>query len=66
MTALDNFIAKKQEIDAMLARLQKLSDDHFGADPDEINWGHVGTVENYAAQLKEISDSAFNEGEFSA
>ena len=61
--ALDAFIAAKTEIDAMLARLQGLSDDHFNAHPDEINWGHVGTLEHYADLLKRITDSAFGEGE---
>jgi hypothetical protein len=61
--ALAAFIAKKAEIDAMLARLQALSDDHFNYSPDEISWGHVGTLEHYAELLKRITDSAFNEGE---
>ena len=43
----------------MLARLQALSDDHFNAHPDEVNWGHVGTLEHYASLLKRITDSAF-------
>ena len=62
--ALAAFIEKKAEIDTMLARLQRLSDDHFNAHPDEINWGHVGTLEHYASLLKRITDSAFGEGEF--
>ena len=62
--ALAAFMEKKAEIDAMLARLQGLSDDHFNAHPDEINWGHVGTLEHYASLLKRITDSAFGEGEF--
>ena len=62
--ALATFIEKKAEIDAMLARLQALSRDHFNAHPDEINWGHVGTLEHYASLLKRITDSAFGEGEF--
>jgi hypothetical protein len=61
--ALAAFIAKKGEIDAMLTRLQALSDDHFGYGPDEIDWGHVGTLGHYAELLKRITDSAFNEGE---
>ena len=61
--ALAAFIAKKAEIDAMLARLQALSDDHFNAHPNEINWGDVGTLEHYASLLKRITDSAFGEGE---
>lgn len=61
--ALAAFIGKKAEIDEMLARLQTLSDDHFNAHPDEINWGHVGTLNHYRAKLREISDMAFKEGE---
>ena len=61
--ALDAFIAAKFEIDAMLERLAALSADHFETHPDEINWGHVGTLEHYASLLKRITDSAFGEGE---
>ena len=62
--ALQKFLAKKGEIDTMLARLQALSDDHFNAVPDEVNWGHVGTLERYAELLSQITDSAFKEGEY--
>jgi hypothetical protein len=62
--ALDAFIAAKIEIDAMLERLVALSADHFEANPDEINWGHVGTLNHYRAKLREITDSAFREGEY--
>ena len=62
-SALDAFIAKKAEIDAMLERIKALSDDHFDTSPDEINWGHVGTLAHYAELLKLITDAAFKEGE---
>ena len=62
-TALDAFLAAKFEIDAMLGRLAALSADHFETNPDEINWGHVGTLNHYRAKLREISDMAFREGE---
>jgi hypothetical protein len=64
--ALDAFIAAKAEIDTMLARLKALSDDHFEAHPDEIHWGHVGTLTLYAGLLRQITDSAFKEGEHAA
>jgi len=64
--ALDAFIARKTEIDAMLARLAALSDEHFGYAPDEIDWGHVGTLAHYAETLKRITDAAFHEGEHAA
>jgi hypothetical protein len=61
--ARDAFIAKKTEIDMMLERLRALSDDHFGYAPDDIDWGHVGTLGHYAEILKRITDAAFKEGE---
>jgi hypothetical protein len=61
--ALAAFVSKKTEIDAMLTRLQALSDDHFNYSPDEIDWGHVGTIGYYAELLKRVTDSAFKEGE---
>jgi hypothetical protein len=61
--ALDAFLAAKFEIDAMLVRLAALSADHFETHPDEINWGHVGTLNHYRDRLREITDSAFKEGE---
>jgi hypothetical protein len=61
--ALQKFLAKKVEIDTMLARLQVLSDDHFNVDPEAVNWGHVGSIERYAELLRQITDSAFKEGE---
>ena len=62
--ALDAFLAAKFEIDAMLERLTALSADHFETHPDEIDWGDVGTLEHYRAKLREVTDSAFSEGEY--
>jgi hypothetical protein len=64
--ALAAFVSRKAEIDAMLARLQALSDDHFNYTPDEITWGHVGTLEHYAELLRRVTDTAFLEGEHAA
>jgi hypothetical protein len=64
--ALAAFVSKKAEIDTILTRLQKLSDDHFGCAPDDVTWGHVGTLEHYAELLKRITDSAFKVGEHAA
>lgn len=61
--AVDAFLAKKAEIDTMLARLQAISAEHFEVSPDEVNWGHVGTLGHYAELLKRITDAAFHEGE---
>ena len=61
--ALAALVGKKAEIDAMLSRLQALSDDHFGCSPEEVTWCDVGTLEHYAELLKRITDSAFKEGD---
>ena len=61
--ALMAFVAKKQEIDAMLARIAALSDEHFQVAPDDVTWGHVGSLEDYAALLKRVTNTAFREGE---
>ena len=53
--ALDAFIVRKREIDAMLQRLTAFSDDHFGVAPDEVNWGHVGSLEHAAQRLREAA-----------
>lgn len=65
-SALAAFLTRKAEIDAMLAHLAEASADHFGYAPDEINWGHVGTLAHYAELLKRITDAAFHEGEHAA
>ena len=64
--ALDAFMTTKFQIDAMLERLKALSDDHFDTHPHEINWGDVGTLNHYASLLRQITDSAFKEGEHAA
>ncbi len=62
--ALDAYIARKIEIDTMLARIAALSEDHFNVAPDEVDWVHVGTLIHYVELLKRITDSAFREGEY--
>ena len=63
--ALDSFITKKYEIDQALEKLQTLSEEHFNIHPDDIDWGHVSTLEHYASLLKQITDIAFRKGEHS-
>ena len=62
--ALAAFASRKAEIDEMLARLQALSDDHFGFDPEAVNWGAVGSLDHVASDLKDITDFLFGEGEY--
>jgi hypothetical protein len=62
--AIESFLTSKSRIDQMLARIQTLSNDHFDTDPDAIHWGDVGTLNHYSSLLRQITDIAFNEGEF--
>lgn len=63
-TACEAFVQKKAEIDSLLARLQQHSADHFGVNPDAVQWGHVGDLEHVLSHLREITDSVFKEGEY--
>ena len=62
--ALAAFLTRKAELDTMLARLQALSDEHFHASPEEIHWGHAGDLADISKTLREITDQAFQEGEY--
>ena len=64
--ALAAFIAHKTEIDTILERLTVLSAEHFNAAPDDVTWGHVGTLGGYLERLRQASDAAFQEGEYAA
>lgn len=53
-TTLDSYLARTAAIHAKLERLQQLADDHFGYDPDAINWGHVGDLGRVEVGLDEL------------
>ena len=63
-TAVGTFIAAKLEFDDLLERLKDKSDDHFDVDPERVDWGDVGTLNKHLADLREIGDAVFKEGEF--
>ena len=50
----------------MLQRLTELSANHFGVDPEDVDWGHVGTLGHYHQLLRQVCDSAFQEGDYAA
>ena len=53
-TALDAYLARTAAIRAKLERLRQLADDHFGHDPDAINWGHIGDLGRVESRLDEL------------
>jgi hypothetical protein len=50
--ALAAFMQAQTGIEALLAELQSRAADHFGADPDTLNWGHVGDLARIAYYLR--------------
>jgi hypothetical protein len=59
--ALGAFIARKTEIDTILARLAALSAEHFNRAPEDVSWADVGTLGRYLEGLREVADAAFHE-----
>lgn len=62
--SLAAFLAKKAEFDAMVAELQQMSADHFGADPEEVLWGKAAALEHWNSRLASVTDCYFKRGEF--
>jgi hypothetical protein len=62
-SALAAFIARKAEIDTILARLVALSGEHFNCTPDAVTWADVCTLGSYREGLRLVTDAAFHEGE---
>ena len=58
------FLESKAQIDLMIERLSNLSGEHFNTHPDDITWGDVGELMAMAETLKEVTDRAFQEGEY--
>ncbi len=42
--SLAAFIAAKAEFDARIADLERMSADHFGADPEAVLWAATGSL----------------------
>ncbi|MCL2576939.1 MAG: hypothetical protein FWE27_02665 [Defluviitaleaceae bacterium] len=62
--ALGNFIGLMGEARERIAELQEYIDNHMNTSPDEINWGNCGSAEYLLAQLTELTDWAYNRGEY--
>jgi len=61
--ALQEFMARMAQAQELLAELQTYVDDHMGANPDEINYGHVGSAGYMVEKLAELTYWALGRGE---
>jgi hypothetical protein len=62
--SLEAFMAAKAEFDAMVAELQAMSADHFGADPETVVWGHAEMLKDWNTRLRQITDAYHRRGEY--
>ncbi len=62
--SLDAFLAEKARFDAMVAELQQMSADHFGADPDAVLWGALASLQHWNSLLSRVTDSYLKRGEW--
>lgn len=62
--SLDAFLAEKARFDAMVAELQGMSAEHFGADPEAVLWGETGTLRHWNGLLAQVTDAYHKRGEW--
>jgi hypothetical protein len=61
--ALNAFIGKIGEISEKLELLRGYVDNHMECDPEDVNWGHVGSAGHVLEQLDEIIEFLGIKGE---
>ena len=62
--SLEAFLAEKARFDSMVAELQRMSADHFGADPDAVLWGAHASLQHWNSLLARVTDSYLKRGEW--
>ena len=62
--SLAAFLAEKARFDAMVAELQQMSADHFGADPETVLWGAHASLQHWNSLLARVTDSYLKRGEW--
>ena len=63
-TAAEHYETLREEIDSLLGDIEAALDEHRPSSPDLIRWGHVGDLESYAGQLRELADQLCRRGEY--
>jgi hypothetical protein len=62
--SLAAFLAEKARFDTMVAELQRMSADHFGADPEAVLWGAHASLQHWNSLLARVTDSYLKRGEW--
>lgn len=62
--SLDAFLAEKARFDAMVAVLQRMSAERFGADPEAALWGETGTLRHWNGLLAQVTNAYHTRGEW--
>ena len=62
--ALNTFIAKISEAQERLMEIQAYLNNHKAVKPVDVNWGNVGSMGYLLQELTEITDWAYNRGEY--
>jgi hypothetical protein len=64
-TAMDAFIRNMESIRENLKKLNELANDNLYFNPDNINWGHVGSASYMNQELMDLADCMLGEGGYS-
>lgn len=55
-TAVEAYILTMRDIEHQLNALRYEAANHFGQNPDCLNWGHVGDAKRISCHLQEVLD----------
>lgn len=62
--ALTAYMGVLAEMSDRLDELQAYIEDHGMVSPDDVNWGHVGSLQAMLTTLTELTDQAYQRGEY--
>jgi len=55
LSPVSGYISLINQVQAELDALQVKADNHFDTNPDTLNWGHVGDLDNILSLLKKAN-----------
>ncbi|MGX9964776.1 hypothetical protein ACVFYP_15715 [Roseomonas sp. F4] len=61
--SLEAFLSEKARFDTMVAELQQMSADHFGADADAVLWSAHASLQHWNGLLARVTDAYLKRGE---